>query len=117
MESLGETFASVPDPRAGNARHDLAEILVIAFAATLCGAETCCDMALFGRAKEPLLREFLALPHGIPSHDTFSRVFRLIDPAYVSGCEGRLKKRTLHSMDHVLMSGGLYEHSYGSNLP
>ena len=81
MESLGETFASVPDPRAGNARHDLAEILVIAFAATLCGAETCCDMALFGRAKEPLLREFLALPHGIPSHDTFSRVFRFLDPA------------------------------------
>ena len=81
MESLGETFASVPDPRAGNARHDLAEILVIAFAATLCGAETCCDMALFGRAKEPLLRELLALPHGIPSHDTFSRVFRFLDPA------------------------------------
>ena len=38
-------------------------------------------MALFGRAKEPLLREFLALPHGIPSHDTFSRVFRFLDPA------------------------------------
>ena len=40
-----------------------------------------------------------------------------MSPPYVSGCEGRLKKRTLHSMDHVLMSGGLYEHSYGSNLP
>src|SRR5687767_14972027 len=80
MASLGVVFAAVPDPRAGNARHDLVDVLVIAFAATLCGAETCCDMALFGRAKEPLLREMLRLPHGIPSHDTFSRVFRLLDP-------------------------------------
>ena len=45
MESLGETFASVPDPRAGHARHDMAEILVIAIAATQSGAEACCDMA------------------------------------------------------------------------
>lgn len=81
MGSLGVTFAVVPDPRAGNARHELAEVLVIAFAAVLCGAQTCCDMALFGRSKEPLLREMLRLPHGIPSHDTFSRVFRLLDPA------------------------------------
>ena len=80
MESLGATFAAVPDPRAGNARHELVDVLVIAFAATLCGAETCCDMALFGRAKEPLLRSMLRLPHGIPSHDMFSRVFRLLDP-------------------------------------
>ena len=80
METLGATFAVVPDPRAGNARHELAEVLVIAFAAILCGAEGCCDMALFGRAKEPLLRQILRLPHGVPSHDTFSRVFRLLDP-------------------------------------
>lgn len=80
MGSLGVMFAAVPDPRAGNARHDLAEVLVIAFAAVLCGAETCCDMALFGRSKEALLRQMLRLEHGIPSHDTFSRVFRLLDP-------------------------------------
>lgn len=80
MGSLGVMFAAVPDPRAGNARHDLVDVLVIAFTAVLCGAETCCDMALFGRSKEALLREMLRLPHGIPSHDTFSRVFRLVDP-------------------------------------
>lgn len=80
MGSLGVTFSAVPDPRAGNARHDLVDVLVIAFAAMLCGAETCCDMALFGRSKEALLRGMLRLPHGIPSHDTFSRVFRLLDP-------------------------------------
>lgn len=73
-------FARVPDPRAPNARHLLCELLVIAFAAVLCGAESCQDMADFGEAKEESLRKFLQLPHGIPSHDTFSRVFRLLDP-------------------------------------
>jgi predicted transposase YbfD/YdcC len=68
------------DPRADNARHDLLEILFIALAAVLCGAESCSDMAEFGRSKEGLLRLFLRLEHGIPSHDTFSRVFRLLKP-------------------------------------
>jgi predicted transposase YbfD/YdcC len=56
------------------------EVLVIALAAMLCGADTCSDMAEFGQAKEGLLRRFLRLEHGIPSHDTFSRVFRLLKP-------------------------------------
>ncbi len=80
MSGVGVLFEVVPDPRAGNARHPLPEILLIAFAATLCGAETCVDIAAFGRSKEPILRRMLALEHGVPSHDTFSRVFRLLDP-------------------------------------
>jgi predicted transposase YbfD/YdcC len=68
------------DTRAANARHELWEVLFIALAATLGGAKSCCDMALFGRSKEALLRKFLPLEHGIPSHDTFSRIFRLLDP-------------------------------------
>jgi predicted transposase YbfD/YdcC len=80
MERFEEAFGSLPDPRAPNARHELSEILVIALAALLCGAESCADMADFGSSKEPLLRRFLHLEHGIPSHDTFSRVFRLLDP-------------------------------------
>jgi predicted transposase YbfD/YdcC len=68
------------DPRKNQARHDLTEMLFIALLATLCGATTCCDIALFGRAKETLLRSILVLEHGIPSHDTFSRVFRILDP-------------------------------------
>jgi hypothetical protein len=70
----------LPDARAANAQHELWEVLFIALAASLCGATTCCDMALFGRSKEALLRQFLPLKHGIASHDTFSRVFRLLDP-------------------------------------
>lgn len=81
MGGLGLLFASVPDPRAANARHALEEIMVIAFAALLCGAENCVEFAAFGRSKEALLRQVLSLEHGPPSHDTFSRVFRLIDPA------------------------------------
>ena len=57
------------------------EILLIALAATLCGAEGCVDMALFGSAKEPFLRRFLALRGGVRSDDKFSRLFRLLDPA------------------------------------
>ena len=80
MVGLGMLFASVTDPRAGNARHDLSEVLFIAFAAVLCGAESCVDMAAFGASKAKLLGSILALEHGVPSHDTFSRLFRLLDP-------------------------------------
>lgn len=80
MERFAQVFADFPDPRASNARHDLVEVLVIALAAVLCGAEGCADMAEFGAAKQDLLRRFLRLKHGVPSHDTFSRVFRLLDP-------------------------------------
>lgn len=80
MQSFGVFFAGVPDPRASNSRHDLTELLFIAFVAVLCGAESCEDMAEFGAAKETTLRQVLRLQHGVPSHDTFSRVFRLLDP-------------------------------------
>jgi predicted transposase YbfD/YdcC len=80
MQRFTSFFGELPDPRAENARHDLTELLVIALAAVLCGAEGCADMADFGEAKEGVLRQFLRLEHGIPSHDTFSRVFRVLDP-------------------------------------
>ena len=81
MGKFKRAFAKLPDPRAANAQHALLEILVIALAATLCGAQSAAEMALFGRSKEAVLRQFLPLAHGIPSHDTFSRVFRLLNPA------------------------------------
>jgi predicted transposase YbfD/YdcC len=90
MEGFRACFAGLEDPRSGNAqRHELDELVMIALVAVLCGAESCVDMALFGRAKEALLRRFLRLPGGIPSHDTFSRVFRLLDPAAFETCFGR----------------------------
>jgi hypothetical protein len=67
MEKFSACFDGLEDPRDDNARHKLLEILVIAFATIPCGGEDCSDMALFGRAKERLLRQFLCLNHGFPS--------------------------------------------------
>jgi predicted transposase YbfD/YdcC len=80
MDPLLTILRSVRDPRECNARHRLSDILFIALAATLCGAKTCVDIAAFGQGNEDTLTDWLDLPHGAPSHDTFSRVFRLLDP-------------------------------------
>ncbi len=80
MLSIWSSFADLSDPRSGNAqRHNLLDLLTIALTATVCGAESCVDFADFARDREELFRDFLALPGGLPSHDTFSRLFRLLD--------------------------------------
>jgi hypothetical protein len=82
MDRFEACFSEIEDPRTGNARrHDLLEVLFMSLCASLCGAESCVDMADFAEAKEDVLRGFLKLEGGPPSHDTFSRVFRLLDPA------------------------------------
>jgi predicted transposase YbfD/YdcC len=89
MRQLKRVLGRLQDPRASNARHELWEILVIALAATLCGARTSTEFEFFGRGREELLRQFLNLEHGIPSHDTFSSVLRALDP---KGLEAVLRK-------------------------
>jgi predicted transposase YbfD/YdcC len=81
MSGLITILREVRDPREMNARHDLAAILFVALAATLCGAKTCVEIAEFAEANVEELTAMVALPHGAPSHDTFSRIFRLLDPA------------------------------------
>jgi predicted transposase YbfD/YdcC len=82
LTTVADYFVDLPDPRAGPAlRHELLDVVTIAVCAVLCGADTWVDVELFGRSKETWLRSFLALPHGIPSHDTFGRVFAALDPA------------------------------------
>ena len=71
----------VRDPRDPNAQHVLAEMLFVVLAATLCGAKGFVQIAEFGEARLADLREIVPLEHGMASHDTFSRVFRLLDPA------------------------------------
>jgi hypothetical protein len=80
MQALVTIFREVRDPRDDNARHDLAAMLFIALAATLCGAKTCVDIADFAAANEAELAQIVDLPHGAPSRDSFSRLFRLLDP-------------------------------------
>lgn len=80
MQTFKAIFNEIPDTRYKNAQYDLTEIILIALTAVLCGAESCTDIADYGRDKEDFLRHCLDLKHGIPSHDTFSRVFRVMDP-------------------------------------
>jgi predicted transposase YbfD/YdcC len=74
-------WEELEDPRTGNAAlHDFHELLMIALCTVLCGGQSAVDMARFAQAKEGFLRGFLKLENGLPSHDTFSRLFRLLDP-------------------------------------
>lgn len=80
-------FADLPDPRVERTkRHALLDIVTIALCAVICGADTWVEIAQFGRTKEAWLRSFLALPGGIPCHDTFGRVFARLDPEAFERC-------------------------------
>jgi len=78
--SIADHFRQVKDPRQHDVDHLLLEMITIAICAVVCGADSWVEVAEFGQAKEKWLREFLILPNGIPSHDTFGRVFGMIDP-------------------------------------
>lgn len=79
--SLIKHFEGMPDPRTGNAKaHLFLEILIIAILAIICGADGWSDVELFGKNKKTWLQTFLELPKGIPSHDTFGRIFAKIKP-------------------------------------
>jgi len=80
METLIAILREVRDPRDINARHDCTSMLFIALIAMLCGAKTCVDIADFAAANEVDLALIVDLPHGAPSHDSFSRLFRLLAP-------------------------------------
>jgi len=85
--SISEHFATLKDPRSEPGKdHLLVDILTITLCAVICGADDWVAVATFGETKETWLRTFLALPNGIPSHDTFGRVFRLLDPDELRRC-------------------------------
>lgn len=81
-------FQVIEDPRIENHnhRHELIDILVISILGTICSADTWTEICEFAEAKEEWLRTFLKLPHGIPSHDTFGRVFSLVNPKEFESC-------------------------------
>lgn len=80
-------FDDLEDPRIERTRaHRLTDIIMIAIVAVLGDAEHWTEVALFGRSKEAEFRRFLALPNGIPSHDTFNRVFNRLDPEQLNRC-------------------------------
>ena len=84
---ITDHFASLADPRRDHLRqHNLYDILVIAFCAVIAHAESWEEIAAFGRSKQDWFKTFLELPNGIPSHDTFYRVFNRLDPEAVCAC-------------------------------
>src|SRR5215475_2003428 len=84
-------FDGLPDPRREtlNKLHRLTDILTIATCAVLCGADSWDAIAVYGQTKEPFFRRFLPLPHGIPSADTFERVFAKLAPEAFAQAFGR----------------------------
>lgn len=94
IAALGE----VDDPRADNARHDLTELLVVAFVAVLCGAAGCVEMAEFGQSQIKFFKKHLKLKHGVPSHDTFSTVFRMLDPRALDAAFGTVSAKIMASL-------------------
>jgi predicted transposase YbfD/YdcC len=85
-KNILEHFSELPDPREDNRRHKLIDIITIVLCASICGAEKWNDIEMFGSTKESWFRKFLELPHGIPSHDTFARVFSLLNPDEFNRC-------------------------------
>lgn len=80
IRSLEEHFSNVTDPRGPNVTHQLFDIIAIAILGTICGADGWVEIEQFGHQKLNWLSQYLFLPKGIPSHDTFGRIFSLIDP-------------------------------------
>lgn len=113
--SFMDHFAELPDPRVDRTKlHRLMDILVITLCAVVSGAEGWSDIAQYGRARQDWLQTFLELPHGIPSEDTFSRVFARLDPEAFGRCFAawtRSIKKATHGQV-VSIDGKSLRHSF-----
>ena len=107
MDKFAACWEGLEDPRRGNAAlHDFHELLVIALCTVLTGGQSAVDMALFAKVKEPFLRGFLKLANGIPSHDTFSRLFRQLDPERFAVAFQRFIARFAETLGDVVAIDG-----------
>src|SRR5258708_35054937 len=123
MDSLISISHEVRDPRDFNARHDVSAMLFIALAATLCGAKSCVDIADFAAAHEVDLAEIVDLSHGAPSHDSFSRLFRLLDPEQMAQAFARFAQALREGLGLdpakgvVAADGKRWRRGYGRGRP
>jgi predicted transposase YbfD/YdcC len=103
-EALLRFFRGIGDPRAGNARHALDDLLGIAILAVLCGSDSWQAVEAWGRGNHEWLATFLGLPHGIPSHDTFDRVFAALDPLAFEACFNAWTAALVDNADGLLVA-------------
>jgi len=117
--SLLAHLQSIPDPRVERTRrHDLQSILVIALCATIAGADNCVEMAEFGQQHQQWFTRFVALPCGIPSHDTFARVLRLLDAQQLeSACQQWLNQVAGQVQGTVAIDGKSVRGSRKGDVP
>lgn len=102
--SLLRYFKDMPDPRGVNKLHRLTDLIVIAICAVICGADGWVQVEQFARAKRKFFRSFLDLDQGIPSHDTFGRVFALLDPDAFERCFMAWSRSLVTSSEGQLVS-------------
>lgn len=113
--SIADHFAQMPDPRVERTRrHKLIDIITIAICAVICGADTWVDIESYGQAKVEWLKRFLELPNGIPSHDTFARVFAQLNPQQFQNCFVNWMKSISNILkgEVVAIDGKTLRHSY-----
>ena len=113
--SVVRHFGGLNDPRRERGRlHNLCDMIAIALCAVICGAESWEDVAEYGRQKESWLKTFLRLPNGIPSHDTFNRVFRLLKPKPFQACFARWMQGLVEATEGriVAIDGKTLRHSF-----
>lgn len=114
LRDLFEPFSQLPDPRAANASHRLGDIMAISLMAMLCNFEGYAEFETFGLIHEDRLREFLELPRGIPSEDTFRRLFERLDPAAFEAYFVRFTQ-SLHEASKgvvIAVDGKVLRHSF-----
>lgn len=114
LDQFSACWEGLEDPRSGNAGlHDFYELLMIALCTVLCGGQGAVDMAVFAEAKEPFLRGFLRLENGLPSHDTFSRLFRNLDPdQFRASFQRFMTKFSSHCQGVVAIDGKVLRRSF-----
>ncbi len=117
--TISEHFSNLEDPRVDRTKlHKLIDILTITICAVIAGADTWVDIEAYGQSKHRWLKRFLELPNGIPSHDTFARVFSLLNPEKLQQCFLKWIQSISQLTDGeiVAIDGKTLRHSYDKSL-
>ncbi|MDJ0572432.1 MAG: ISAs1 family transposase [Pleurocapsa sp. MO_192.B19] len=116
--TIEEHFCQIKDPRLDRTKlHQLIDIITITICAVISGAESWDDIEYFGHCKYDWLKSFLALPNGIPSHDTFNRVFARLNPQELEKCFSDWIKSISNFLpgEQIAIDGKTLRHSYDNN--